>query len=307
MKQVPLVFATIAFLVGCSTKPSKVEKNMRVETSNSSAPIQYVSHLITVPVKVNGSIESRFILDTGIGLNLISESFCKRLNCKKSGSYTGKRMSGQEITIPLSKVDSILLGAHKLENVEVGVFPDMVDKIDGFLSLGYFENTPFTIDYKQGLVILENENSLKLRRKSGQVVSLERKQDQSTLDVFLSMQIPDGSVAKVLVDTGSDSLILHERYMDRLHIKPDSPDVKKVEGKDETQHVYARYFTKIQGSVFPAQALQMKLENPKVMFQKIIYDGLVGHSYFKNFIATYNFPNDEMILSKQTEISQNAK
>ena len=34
------------------------------------------------------------------------------------------------------------------------------------------------------------------------------------------------------------------------------------------------------------------------MFQKIIYDGLVGHSFFRNFNVTYNLPEAEMIFSK---------
>jgi hypothetical protein len=33
----------------------------------SATPFEYVHHLVTVPVVVDGEVETRFVLDTGIG------------------------------------------------------------------------------------------------------------------------------------------------------------------------------------------------------------------------------------------------
>jgi hypothetical protein len=33
------------------------------------------------------------------------------------------------------------------------------------------------------------------------------------------------------------------------------------------------------------------------MFQKIIYQGLVGDAFLRNFITTYDLPNSRMIFS----------
>jgi Aspartyl protease len=58
-------------------------------------PFEYLAHFTTVPVTL-GNITTRFIFDTGIGVNLISESLAARVGCEPDGSsYTGRRMSGQ--------------------------------------------------------------------------------------------------------------------------------------------------------------------------------------------------------------------
>lgn len=291
------LIAAALIAVGCSS--SKIRGNdMNEKAPKDSVPLEYIGHAIVIPVVVNGTIQSKFILDTGIGLNLISESFCKRLKCKTSGTYTGKRMSGQAVTVPLSTLSTLSVASHSRENVKVGVFPDVFDSIDGILSLEFLESVPFTIDYSSGRVVIENAESLAARNAKGKSIPVRIDRDHSTVGLFMEMEVPGGPPATVEIDTGSDSLILDERYMARLGIKPSGKNVKRVEGKDETGHSYVRYFSEFSGSVHPVGAPEMKHDNPKVMFQKIIYDGLVGHSFFKRFVVTYDLPNSQMILSK---------
>src|SRR5271155_928601 len=105
----------------------------------SSVPFRYVKHTLAVPVVVGG-VESTFVLDTGIGVNLISSDLAAKVGCVPLGeSYTGRRMSGQAVTAPVSMVSSLQLGDFSRENVAVCVF-DMggaagLEGIDGFVSL----------------------------------------------------------------------------------------------------------------------------------------------------------------------------
>jgi hypothetical protein len=288
------LIATLAVL-GCAGPAANKDSSM---AERKPVPMQFINHAIVVPVRVNGSIEARFILDTGIGLNLITESLCKKIQCQKSGSYTGKRMSGQEVKVDLASLNSLAMGPLKRDGVKVGVFPEIIEGVDGFLSLEFFEKTPFTIDYGNNAVIVEDESSLGARKAAGRAIRTTIDRDNGSVGIKISMSVPHGPPAHVEVDTGSDSFILDERYMKRLRIKPDGPNVKRKEGKDETNHTYVRYFSQIDGVIAPAGAPEMKQENPKVMFQKIIHDGLVGHDYFKNFVVTYDLPNSQMILAK---------
>ena len=68
---------------------------MRVLASPSLAavPFDYLHHLVTVPVTINGSIESRFVLDSGIGLTLVSASLADTAGCEPTGvTFSGRRM-----------------------------------------------------------------------------------------------------------------------------------------------------------------------------------------------------------------------
>ena len=99
-------------------------------------PFQYLAHLLTVPV-LAGDVQMRFILDTGIGVNLLSESAAARAGWSATGTtYTGRRMSGQEVRLPMGSVASVRLGDASGDEVPFGVL-DIgaavgLDGIDGF-------------------------------------------------------------------------------------------------------------------------------------------------------------------------------
>lgn len=71
---------------------------------------EYVGHLVTVPVRV-GDLETRIIADSGIGLTIIRSSLAEQVGFRPTGaSFTGRRMSGQEVTLPLAIAPSLRLG-----------------------------------------------------------------------------------------------------------------------------------------------------------------------------------------------------
>ncbi len=257
---------------------------------------------LVVRVKINGSLEKDFILDTGIGVTMISKSLCAEIGCSTKGEHTGKRMSGQAVTVPLSKLGSIAVGEKVAQDFPVGIFDVEAilpnTGISGFLSLGFFEKFPHTVDYQRNMILFESESSLRTLRSSGTVVKLTPDQDGPSYGVMMHLVLPNGQQAKMEVDTGSQSLILHEKYMQQLGLSPNDPKVKRRDGKDETGHIYSRFFTSLTGSVHLPGADDMKMENPAVMFQKIIYDGLVGFYFLREFKVTYDLPRAELIFNK---------
>jgi hypothetical protein len=56
-------------------------------------PFRYMQHMLTVPVVV-GDIETTFVFDTGVGVNVISPDLAASTGCVPVGeTYTGRRMS----------------------------------------------------------------------------------------------------------------------------------------------------------------------------------------------------------------------
>lgn len=269
--------------------------------AQNQIPFSYFNEtFMVVPVEINRNITQNFIFDTGIGVNLISKSICEQIHCKIEGEYSGKRMSGQEIRIPMSSVDSLSVAGHDLKNVPVGVFD--VDamipgsNIGGFLSLGFFKNLPYSVDYKRQIIIFENSVSLKKIRAEGTRVPVLLDVEGPALQIFMPLVLPDDQRISVEVDTGSQILILNDSFMKRLGVALDNPDVKRKNGKDETGQTFSRFFTNLNGQIHLVQSTDIGMENPEVMFQKIIYDGLVGHVFLSHFTVTYDLPNSEMIF-----------
>lgn len=261
----------------------------------------YENDYLVLRLKLNGATERDFIFDTGIGVTMISKSLCAELKCETKGEYTGKRMSGQAVTVPLSRLASVSLGGKEVRDFPVGIFdvdailPD--SGISGFLSLGFFRDLPHTVDYERKVLRFEDADSLRALKATGTTVALQRDEDGPSLSVMMPLVLPNGEIASMEVDTGSQSLILHEKFMGPLGIAPDGEGVRRKDGKDETGHAYARYFTSLKGAVHLPGAKERKAENPAVMFQKIIYDGLVGFHFLRGFKVTWDLPGRELIFN----------
>lgn len=116
-------------------------------------------------------------------------------------------------------------------------------------------------------------------------------------DVYIDLTLPGGQSVKVEVDTGSDSLILNQPFAAQNAIDLEADGIRKLLGQDETGHEYARYFTTLPGDISLTAAPTFRQHDPQVMFQKIIYDGLIGDEFLRNFVTTYDLAQSRMIFA----------
>jgi hypothetical protein len=258
------------------------------------APFRYLHHLVTVPVTANGH-ETRFILDSGIGLTLVTDRFATRLGLDPGReTFTGRRMSGQAVSLPLTTLPSLGFDTLHREEVKVGVldtsgFPPEVAELDGFLSLAFFDETPVTVDYAGGVVYVGAPGS-------GVPVDVRIESDGPDVTAFMPLVLPSGRAIEVEIDMGSDVLILDDSLADDVGVALDDPRLRVVDGRDETGHAYTRRFGTVRGSIHPSGAPELAQENPDVMFQDIRYDGLVGDSFLRRFAVTFDIPARRVVL-----------
>ncbi len=192
----------------------------------SETAFDLVHHLVTVPVTVNG-IERRFVLDSGIGVTLVSEDLCAEAGCRRSGAtYTGRRMSGQAVTVDLADAGPLVFGGLERHGAAVGVLdlnlPTELADVGGFLSLAFFGDAPFTVDYAAAVVVLETAESLAEREEHGTQVDVNIERDGPAVTAFAPLVLPDSRTASVEVDMGSDCLILDERFAAAVGVELDA-------------------------------------------------------------------------------------
>jgi len=109
-----------------------------------------------VTVRVADSIDARLLLDTGAGINTLSEGIFQRLGdrARDAGQHTGTRHNGERITGRVWTVPTLTLGALRKRDVVVGQFAP--PKADGLLSMDFFRDQPFTLDLRAGTLTLES-------------------------------------------------------------------------------------------------------------------------------------------------------
>jgi len=253
---------------------------------------------VTVPAAA-GDASGRFVLDTGIGLSLVTESFAAASCARRlARSFSGRRMSGQEVAVPLVELPELDFGPVRRADLVAGVLDlEGLGDLDGFLSLEFFRHAPFTVDYAGEAVVVETEESLAACASAGTTVALELVEEGCSLDAFTALVLPDGREISVEVDMGSDSLILDESFAKPLGVDLDAADVRRVEGVDETGNTYVRSFTRLTGAIHPADKPELAQQDPEVMFQRIIHEGLVGTAFLRRFAVTYDVAGSRMILA----------
>lgn len=262
----------------------------------TTVPFRYMQHMLTIPVMV-GDIETTFVFDTGIGVNVISPGLASRAGCVPLDElYVGRRMSGQELALPISVLGSLKLGDQAWQDIPVTVF-DLAG-ITGLVSLTAFRSVPVTIDYQAGTIVIEDEQSLADRVARGTRVMIDVHEDGPySTEVHIDLTLPGGQSAKVEVDTGSDGLILNEPFAAQNAISLESDGIRKLLGHDETGHEYARYFTTLPGDISLTAAPTFRQHDPRVMFQRIIHDGLIGDEFLRSFVTTYDLARSRMIFA----------
>jgi hypothetical protein len=85
------------------------------------------------------------------------------------------------------------------------------------------------------------------------------------------------------------ALILDADLAGRLGVDLTAHDVRRVDGIDESGNRLASFFTKLSGSIRPGIAPDFQQKDPAIVFQKTIYDGLIGRDFRHGHGVTFGW------------------
>ena len=252
--------------------------------------------MMIVPAKVGGSVSAQLIFDTGAGLDLLATSIIEKVHGKPAGQFTGFRMTGERLDIPLFVVPELSVGPVVKRNALVGSW-DLLDKmhLDGIVSLNDFREQPVTFDFAGKEIVFETAASLKQRHaESSSPIKLDD-QRGIVLDVFGEFII-DSQPGQCEIDTGSPSATVSTRYMEPLGIQKDGKDVHKVERHTVAGATQVRYDA-ILPRISLADAPQISLAPARIGFSDIIYDCVVGLDFWAGKTLTIDIAGRRMLVA----------
>ncbi|MEU3457695.1 hypothetical protein ABZ671_29465 [Micromonospora sp. NPDC006766] len=132
--------------------------------------------------------------------------------------------------------------------------------------------------------------------EKGVEVPLDIRRHGPSVDPFTTLVLPSGREVVVEVETGSNNLILDTRFLADCGVGVDDGVTTKT-GVDETDHHWTRRWATAQGEVYLAAAPQAAQAQPRVQFQDIIHDGLIGADHLDRYRLHFDVTGPRMILS----------
>jgi len=278
------------FFAGC---------NKRVQSKSNTHPLKISEGgLILVNVLVADSIEGRFILDTGAGIHAISDALRRRLTTVPAGNFTGFRHTGERVDFGLFQIPSLNIAGFRQEKPLAASW-SLLDsfKIDGILSLKFFEDRPFTLDFRDSVLIFETPQTLADRLKTGQRTPIRLHDDRGkSLDLFVDVQAADSQKLECILDTGSPSSVFDARFIPAFGIDTTSKEVQKRTRKSLFGAVETEYIATVPSiSLWNVPSTTEK--DFRVTFKPhLIYDGLLGTDLLMGRRVTFNIPERYILV-----------
>jgi hypothetical protein len=264
----------------------------RVAFGQTTVPLEIADGgYLYVHVRVADDVDAKLMLDTGAGINTLSDAIFEQLGdrARDAGTHTGTRHNGERITGTVWTVPSLSLGALRKRDVVVGRFAP--PNADGLLSMDFFRDQPFTLDLRAGTLTLESASHLRELASSAASIPIRLKPNGPfELDFFVRICVGDSVTAEAEFDTGAgfNMLMLQPGYMRRLGISPDA----KPRGAME-YYVYSTFLPEVHYCAAPAVRSARQFVGFK---DGLIYEGLVGHGAFRERRLTIDIPGRRMLV-----------
>jgi hypothetical protein len=261
-------------------------------------PFTATDGLVFISATLGDSTPLNVILDTGGGLDVLAPSLIRRVGGRPLGVATGHRMTGERLDIQLWVVPSLRVGPLATADAVVGSW-DALDSfgLDGIISLMGFREQPFTIDFKAGTVTLESASSLAGRRAAGQVSPLLLDDLRGhALTAFAAFSL-GGELGECELDTGTQATRANTRYLAALGIDSSDASVTGRSFKTVTGAMENQYVATVP-RVALADAPDVAATGTRVTFSDIIYDCVIGTSFWQGRALTLDIANRELIVSE---------
>jgi hypothetical protein len=253
--------------------------------------------MVIVAAAAGGDTPLHVILDTGAGLDILAPSLIEKLHGKPAGQFTGQRMTGERIDVPLFTISELAIGSVIKKDAVVGSF-DALDRmhLDGIIAVNDFREQAVTFDFVNRVFVFETAKSLGRRRAQGKSAPIQFDDQRGiSLDVFARFLIGN-QPGQCEIDTGSQNATVSMRYMAPLGIGKDGKDVRKHESTTIAGAPEIRYNTRLP-EISLSAAPEIRVMDASTSFSDITYDCNIGSQFWKGRALTIDIARRELIVS----------
>ena len=246
----------------------------------------------------------RFVLDTGSGISVISETAAKRLkvDAVTKGGYARGIGGNGKFPIVYGMLRKVAIGEVSLRNVPVFLreFHYGNQRVDGYIGLALISKFLTTIDYGTKTFSLTKKSEDKIEFRKSDALSLPLRLTSSG---FLSGEVQLGGIDSILnfiVDTGASVSVISSRVAKTDAVSPFINDEKLTvigsagitDGVSSFLLPSITFGNHTRKSV-KAIALDLDIINEAAGFEQA---GILGGNFLKNYRLTFDFKNSKVVF-----------
>lgn len=300
--------ARIARLLAQVQARRPVPGQYRVEMGDDPVRVPFVTTdpLPILKVRLNGTRDAYFLLDTGAGTVMLDSQLAKELGINAKDGFIGTFAGGKRAPVQRATLGSIALGSVTITNLPIGVHPVHLRlrqdiHIEGAIGTGLLSQFLATIDYPHGGLVLRrrsdsSEFEAQAARSGAVHVPLWLVGDHF---LFARGRLGDAPEGLFMIDTGCAGcgvVVGSDAVLKAAHITPDAahagtgvggggavtvlPFEADVTLGRVTEHA-VRGFYSPQGSIFPFET-----------------QGSISHGFFRPYALTLDFNAMLLVMQK---------
>ena len=267
--------------------------------------------LPVVTVRVNGSSDATFFIDTGGGELLLDNTFAQELGVKSLGSSEGTFSGGQKAEVLNSKVDSLTLGDWTLYNVPVVMLPLRqlsssfgVKHLDGCVGTNVLYQFLATLDYPH--------QQLVLRKKTAKNLKDFEKTARGSVAVPIWLAGDHFIIGWGQINSTPPALLFVDTGLAGAGVKLGGAMLKAADIKLQEDKAYEGAGGGGNLKIVPYVVPQVSLGEVKEENVAGLYDGpfpwensygfylagMVGHDFFRSYAVTFDFDHMRIFMQK---------
>jgi hypothetical protein len=269
-----------------------------------------VKNLIIVPLYINDKGPYNFLLDTGVGQMIITDTtFIKTFEVKqyKTVKIQGYGL-GKEIEAILTRDLNVKIGRAKMNNLPTAVFKeDVFDlsaylgiKIYGILGYYFFNSFVVKVNYDSDRITFYRPDP-KLKKK-GTLIPMHIANGKPYINAHVKLPARPLINAKLLVDNGSSHPLMLEALNNDAFPAPAvtipanlgvgiNGEIKGVMGRISSLSIHNYTFNQILAG-FPAYS------DKRNEVEGNARNGTLGADVLKHFLVTFDYQNEAIYLKK---------
>ena len=292
----------ISFLTFLGTKTSLYISGGAEQTN---VPFKLVGNRPVIQVRLNNSEEPlNFVLDTGSGISVISDTTAKRLGIGRvtRGGFAKGIGGDGRFEIIYGFLREVSIGDVEIRNVPVYIrkFHATSESVDGYIGLSLISKFLTTIDYGNLTFDLAKKGTIAAAEAAENKVSLPLRLTSSG---FLSGEVRLQGIDNPLnfiVDTGASVSVISEDLagLDEVSRYVQNEKMRVIGSAGITDDVLSFTLPRVtfgnhSRESVSAIALDLDLINEASGFQQA---GILGGNFLRNYRLTFDFKNSKVIF-----------